>query len=113
MVSELDHAHAAAGRPPILRRIRRSSRFQHARATSLADPFLRLAISLRVLVSISHSSTPHTPFTSSFPPNYPTLVVIMASVVGFDLGNNTSKIGVARQRGVDIIANEVSNRQTP
>lgn len=37
----------------------------------------------------------------------------MASVVGFDLGNNTSKIGVARQRGVDIIANEVSNRQTP
>lgn len=37
----------------------------------------------------------------------------MASVVGIDLGNLSSKIGVARQRGIDIIANEVSNRATP
>ncbi|KAK4684241.1 hypothetical protein P7C73_g5950, partial [Tremellales sp. Uapishka_1] len=37
----------------------------------------------------------------------------MASVVGIDLGNLTSKIGVARHRGIDIITNEVSNRATP
>ncbi|ORY34260.1 heat shock protein 70 family [Naematelia encephala] len=37
----------------------------------------------------------------------------MASVVGIDLGNLSSKIGVARHRGIDIIANEVSNRATP
>lgn len=35
------------------------------------------------------------------------------SVVGIDLGNLSSKIGVARHRGIDIIANEVSNRATP
>ncbi|GJJ06678.1 hypothetical protein Clacol_000873 [Clathrus columnatus] len=35
------------------------------------------------------------------------------AVVGIDLGNLSSKIGVARYRGVDIIANEVSNRATP
>ncbi|KAG8906919.1 adenyl-nucleotide exchange factor sse1 [Tulasnella sp. 403] len=37
----------------------------------------------------------------------------MASVVGIDFGNLASKIGVARQRGIDVIANEVSNRATP
>ncbi|PKI84710.1 adenyl-nucleotide exchange factor sse1 [Malassezia vespertilionis] len=37
----------------------------------------------------------------------------MSSVVGFDIGNSCSKIGVARARGVDIVANEVSNRSTP
>ncbi|KZO95492.1 heat shock protein 70 [Calocera viscosa TUFC12733] len=37
----------------------------------------------------------------------------MASVVGIDLGNLGSKVGVARQRGIDIVANEVSNRVTP
>jgi heat shock protein 4 len=37
----------------------------------------------------------------------------MASVVGIDLGNLSSKIGVARHRGIDIVTNEVSNRQTP
>ncbi|WRT64343.1 uncharacterized protein IL334_001275 [Kwoniella shivajii] len=37
----------------------------------------------------------------------------MASVVGIDLGNLNSKIGVARHRGIDIIVNEVSNRATP
>lgn len=37
----------------------------------------------------------------------------MASVVGIDLGNLNSKIGVARHRGIDIITNEVSNRATP
>lgn len=37
----------------------------------------------------------------------------MASVIGIDVGNSSSKIGAARQRGVDILANEVSNRQTP
>ncbi|KAK0569946.1 adenyl-nucleotide exchange factor sse1 [Tilletia horrida] len=35
------------------------------------------------------------------------------SVVGFDVGSSNSLIGVARARGIDIIANEVSNRQTP
>ena len=35
------------------------------------------------------------------------------SVVGIDLGNLSSKIGVARHRGIDIIVNEVSNRATP
>lgn len=37
----------------------------------------------------------------------------MASVVGIDLGNLASKIGVARNRGIDVIANEVSNLATP
>lgn len=37
----------------------------------------------------------------------------MASTVGIDVGNASSKIGAARARGVDILANEVSNRQTP
>ncbi|KAK0539321.1 adenyl-nucleotide exchange factor sse1 [Tilletia horrida] len=35
------------------------------------------------------------------------------SVVGFDVGSSNSLIGIARARGIDIIANEVSNRQTP
>ncbi|KAJ6167485.1 hypothetical protein N7497_000328 [Penicillium chrysogenum] len=35
------------------------------------------------------------------------------SVVGIDLGAQSTKIGVARNKGIDIIANEVSNRQTP
>jgi heat shock protein 4 len=37
----------------------------------------------------------------------------MASTVGIDVGNASSKIGAARSRGVDVLANEVSNRQTP
>lgn len=35
------------------------------------------------------------------------------SVVGIDLGNINTVIAVARNRGVDIICNEVSNRTTP
>ncbi|KAH8698391.1 Hsp70 chaperone Hsp88 [Talaromyces proteolyticus] len=35
------------------------------------------------------------------------------SVVGIDLGAQSTKIGVARNKGIDIIANEVSNRSTP
>ncbi|MBW0476557.1 hypothetical protein O181_016272 [Austropuccinia psidii MF-1] len=37
----------------------------------------------------------------------------MTSVVGLDIGNLASKIGLARNRGIDIIVNEVSNRATP
>ncbi|KAL5342362.1 Hsp70 chaperone Hsp88 [Aspergillus crustosus] len=37
----------------------------------------------------------------------------MTSVVGIDFGAQSTKIGVARNKGIDIIANEVSNRQTP
>ncbi|KAJ5578120.1 Hsp70 chaperone Hsp88 [Penicillium hispanicum] len=35
------------------------------------------------------------------------------SVVGIDLGAQSTKVGVARNKGIDIITNEVSNRQTP
>lgn len=35
------------------------------------------------------------------------------AVVGIDFGSLHSKIGVARRKGIDIIVNEVSNRQTP
>ncbi|KAI9502808.1 adenyl-nucleotide exchange factor sse1 [Coemansia spiralis] len=35
------------------------------------------------------------------------------SVVGFDIGNLQSVVAVARNRGIDIVANEVSNRATP
>jgi heat shock protein 4 len=35
------------------------------------------------------------------------------SVVGIDLGNINSVIGVARNRGIDIICNDISNRATP
>ena len=35
------------------------------------------------------------------------------SVVGFDFGNQTCYIAVARQGGIETIANEYSDRQTP
>ncbi|KAF7727708.1 adenyl-nucleotide exchange factor sse1 [Apophysomyces ossiformis] len=35
------------------------------------------------------------------------------SVVGFDVGNLQAVISVARNRGIDVICNEVSNRATP
>lgn len=35
------------------------------------------------------------------------------SVIGIDLGTQSTKIGVARNKGIDIITNEVSNRATP
>lgn len=35
------------------------------------------------------------------------------SVVGIDFGAQSTKIGVARNKGIDIITNETSNRQTP
>ncbi|ANZ76492.1 BA75_04326T0 [Komagataella pastoris] len=37
----------------------------------------------------------------------------MSVPFGVDLGNNNTVIGVARNRGIDILVNEVSNRQTP
>lgn len=37
----------------------------------------------------------------------------MTSVIGFDIGQYGSKIGAARNRGIDILINEVSNRATP
>eukprot|EP00897_Mesotaenium_endlicherianum_P002927 jgi/Mesen1/2662/ME000167S01811 len=35
------------------------------------------------------------------------------SVVGFDLGNESGIVGVARQRGIDVVLNEESKRETP
>ncbi|KAL1978906.1 hypothetical protein VTN31DRAFT_1765 [Thermomyces dupontii] len=35
------------------------------------------------------------------------------SVIGIDLGTQSTKVGVARNKGIDIITNEVSNRSTP
>lgn len=35
------------------------------------------------------------------------------SVVGLDFGVQNSVIAVARNKGVDVITNEVSNRATP
>ncbi|RKF71905.1 Heat shock protein hsp88 [Golovinomyces cichoracearum] len=35
------------------------------------------------------------------------------SVVGVDFGTAGTVIAVARNRGVDVITNEVSNRSTP
>ena len=35
------------------------------------------------------------------------------SVVGVDFGNLNTVIAVARNRGIDVIANEASNRLTP
>lgn len=37
----------------------------------------------------------------------------MSIPFGLDLGNNSSVLAVARNRGIDIIVNEVSNRSTP
>ncbi|ODV62989.1 adenyl-nucleotide exchange factor SSE1 [Ascoidea rubescens DSM 1968] len=37
----------------------------------------------------------------------------MSVPFGFDFGNNNSVIAVARNRGIDIVVNEVSNRSTP
>lgn len=35
------------------------------------------------------------------------------SVVGFDVGNDTCTVAVARQRGIDVILNDESKRETP
>ncbi|GAA0150746.1 Hsp70 family chaperone [Lithospermum erythrorhizon] len=35
------------------------------------------------------------------------------SVVGFDFGNESGVVAVARQRGIDVVLNDESNRQTP
>jgi heat shock protein 4 len=35
------------------------------------------------------------------------------SVVGIDFGSLQTVIAVARNRGIDVIANETSNRATP
>ncbi|VFQ92904.1 unnamed protein product [Cuscuta campestris] len=35
------------------------------------------------------------------------------SVVGFDLGNESGVVAVARQRGIDVVLNEESKRETP
>lgn len=35
------------------------------------------------------------------------------SVVGFDVGNESGIVGVARQRGIDVVLNEESKRETP
>ena len=45
--------------------------------------------------------------------DYPFTLARLMSVVGIDLGNLNTVIAVARNRGVDIICNEVSNRMTP
>ena len=37
----------------------------------------------------------------------------MSTPFGLDFGNNTSVLAVARNRGIDVIVNEVSNRSTP
>ncbi|KAK9470244.1 heat shock protein 70 family [Dipodascopsis tothii] len=37
----------------------------------------------------------------------------MSGIVGVDIGNANTVIGVARNRGIDVIVNEVSNRSTP
>lgn len=37
----------------------------------------------------------------------------MSTPFGLDLGNNNSVLAVARNRGIDIVVNEVSNRSTP
>ncbi|GMM29036.1 adenyl-nucleotide exchange factor [Martiniozyma asiatica (nom. inval.)] len=37
----------------------------------------------------------------------------MSTPFGVDLGNNNSVIAVARNRGIDVVVNEVSNRNTP
>jgi len=38
---------------------------------------------------------------------------VAMSVVGFDLGNESGVVGVARQRGIDVVLNEESKRETP
>ena len=35
------------------------------------------------------------------------------SVVGFDFGNVNCLVAVARQRGIDVVLNDESNRETP
>ncbi|XP_047336580.1 heat shock 70 kDa protein 14-like [Impatiens glandulifera] len=35
------------------------------------------------------------------------------SVVGFDFGNESGVVGVARQRGIDVVLNDESKRETP
>ncbi|KAJ1677910.1 adenyl-nucleotide exchange factor sse1, partial [Spiromyces aspiralis] len=39
--------------------------------------------------------------------------MLSCHLVGFDIGTLQSVIAVARNRGIDILSNEVSNRATP
>ena len=39
--------------------------------------------------------------------------ITMSTPFGVDLGNNSTVIAVARNRGIDVVVNEVSNRATP
>lgn len=59
-------------------------------------------------------STPHTDllYTTHHTTPYHTTSPTM-SVVGLDFGTQNSVIAVARNKGVDVITNEVSNRATP
>lgn len=35
------------------------------------------------------------------------------SVVGFDVGNDSSCVALARKRGIDVLLNKESKRETP
>lgn len=35
------------------------------------------------------------------------------SVAGFDVGNDTSCVALARKRGIDVVMNKESKRETP
>jgi heat shock protein 4 len=37
----------------------------------------------------------------------------LVSVVGFDVGNDTSCVALARKRGIDVPMNKESKRETP
>lgn len=39
--------------------------------------------------------------------------IVPRSVVGFDVGNDTSCVALARKRGIDVLMNKESKRETP
>ncbi|KAG6482379.1 hypothetical protein ZIOFF_059010 [Zingiber officinale] len=41
------------------------------------------------------------------------IIYIKMSVVGFDVGNESGIVAVARQRGIDVVLNDESKRETP
>ncbi|KAL8280171.1 hypothetical protein RQP46_007501 [Phenoliferia psychrophenolica] len=51
--------------------------------------------------------------TALLPPSSNFSKLAIMSVIGFDIGQYGSKIGAARNRGIDVLVNEVSNRATP
>ena len=40
-------------------------------------------------------------------------IIVIMSVIGLDIGNESSIVGIARKKGIDVLLNDESKRETP